>query len=101
VQVYIDQVQHLINILNHKVLIVHVEIHVELVHLLFVKIKVCHDQVLIDNIQEMNLLLFEMHYVKRLNILPKNRFSFVFFFINKIKFSKTRCKHRKFSLTRL
>jgi hypothetical protein len=55
VQVYIDQVQHLINILNHKVLIVHDEIHVELVHLFVWKIKVCHDQVLIDNIQEMNL----------------------------------------------
>jgi hypothetical protein len=64
----------LINTLNHKEWIVHVGIHVVLVYWLFVKRKVFHAQVSIDNIQEMNLLLFEMHYVTILNILPKERF---------------------------
>lgn len=79
----------------------HVEIHDELVHLLFEKIKVFHDQVLIDNIQEMNLLLFEMHYVKRLNILPRKIFKYkkkreIDFKLNlKRKEKKTRCKHKE------
>ncbi len=67
----------------------HDEIHVELVHLFVWKIKVCHDQVLIDNIQEMNRLWFEMHYVRILNILPKDRYFFVILvFSNKIRFFK-------------
>ena len=56
----------------------HVEIRVERMKLLFSKIRVYHYLVSIDNIQETNLLLFEMHYATILNILPKQILLFLY-----------------------